>query len=248
MTDLHDKMALVTGGGSGVGAAIALALAKAGAAVWIAGRSRERLEKMASLHKRIACVVADVSNEKSVISMFATTGPCNIVIANAGASESAPFVKTGMDAWQRMINVNLTGVFLTLREGLRLMPENSGRLIALSSTAGLKGYAYVAPYAAAKHGVIGLVRSLALETAKMDITVNAVCPGFVDTEMTDRSVNAITGKTGMNEEEVRARLASLNPQNRLIMADEIAAQVLWLCSDGARSVNGQALSICGGET
>ncbi len=247
MSDLVGKSVLITGGGSGVGAVMAQAFAEAGAGVWIAGRCEERLQALATKHTGISYVVADVTDEKSVKAMFAASGTVDIVIANAGASESSAFAKTTLESWQRMLSVNLTGVFLTLREGLRQMTQRPGRLIAIASTAGLKGYAYVAPYAAAKHGVVGLVRSLALEIANSDITVNAICPGFLDTEMTDRSVANIMEKTGMDEDKARAELAGHNPQGRLIDPREVAETALWLCSDGAVSVNGQAISLSGGE-
>ena len=247
MSDLANKTVLITGGGSGVGAAMALSFANVGARVFIAGRSEDRLQGVAARHERISSVVADVTDEQSVADMFATCGPVDFVIANAGASESAPFAKTDLASWQHMLAVNLTGVFLTLRDGLRQIPDQGGRLIAIASTAGLKGYAYVAPYAAAKHGVVGMVRSLALEIAKTKTTVNAICPGFLDTEMTDRSVANIMEKTGMDEAKARGALSSHNPQGRLIDPDEVAQTALWLCSDGAASVNGQAISISGGE-
>ena len=247
MSDLAGKTALITGGGSGAGSAMALAFAECGTKVWIAGRSEERLQKAASAHENISPVVADVTSEQSIMEMFETTGPCHFIIANAGASESAPFVKTDMDAWQRMIGVNLTGVFLTLREGLLKMPNQGGRLIAIASSAGLKGYAYVAPYAAAKHGVVGLVKSLALEVAKSPITVNAICPGFMDTEMTAQSIANIMEKTGMTKDDARAALLAHNPQGKLIDPVDVAKTALWLCSDGAASVNGQAIALCGGE-
>ena len=244
---LTGKKALVTGGGGGVGTAIALALAEAGAHVWIAGRSEEQLLRTAARHEAISTIVADVTDENSVTAMFADCGSCDIVVANAGASESMPFIKTETESWDRMIAVNLTGVFLTFREGLRQMSSKSGRLIAIASTAGLKGYAYVAPYTAAKHGVVGMVRSLALETATTDITVNAICPGFLNTKMTDRSIANIVAKTGMSEDKARAALTSHNPQGRLIQPGEVADTVLWLCGDDATSVNGQAIPISGGE-
>ena len=247
MINLGGKTALITGGGSGVGAAMAMAFAEAGAAVWISGRNEDRLQKVALGHEGISPVVADVTSEQSVKAMFATSGQVDIVIANAGASESAPFLKTDLASWQNMIAVNLTGVFLTLREGLRQIPDCGGRLIAVASTAGLKGYAYVAPYAAAKHGVVGMVRSLGLEIAKTKTTANAICPGFLDTEMTDRSVANIVDKTGMNEAKARAALTSHNPQGRLIQPREVADTALWLCSEGAASINGQAISLSGGE-
>lgn len=238
------RSVLITGGGSGVGAAMATAFADAGARVTIAGRTLEPLQRVAGW--RMAAIQADVTSEASVSSLFAEAGPQDIVVANAGASESAPFAKTTSEAWERMLAVNLTGVFLTLREGLRQMGD-WGRLISVASTAGLKGYAYVAPYAAAKHGVIGLTRSLALETARKRITVNAICPGFLDSDMTERNVAEIARTTGRTAEEARAGLARFNPQGRLILPSEVAAAALWLCGPGSDAVNGQAISLSGGE-
>ena len=238
------RSVLITGGGSGVGAAMATAFADAGARVTIAGRTLEPLQRVAG--RRMAAIQADVTSEASVSSLFAEAGPRDIVVANAGASESAPFAKTTSEAWERMLAVNLTGVFLTLREGLRRMGD-WGRLISVASTAGLKGYAYAAPYAAAKHGVIGLTRSLALETARKGITVNAICPGFLDSDMTERNLAEIARTTGRTAEEARAGLARFNPQGRLILPSEVAAAALWLCGPGSDAVNGQAISLSGGE-
>lgn len=238
------RSVLVTGGGSGVGAAIAATFADAGARVTIAGRRLEPLQKVAG--QRMTAIQADVTSEASVSDLFAQAGPQEIVVANAGASESAPFAKTTFEAWERMLAVNLTGVFLTLREGLRQMGD-WGRLISVASTAGLKGYAYVAPYVAAKHGVIGLTRSLALETARKGITVNAICPGFLDSDMTERNVAEIARTTGRTAEEARAGLARFNPQGRLVLPSEVAAAALWLCQPGSDAVNGQAIALSGGE-
>ena len=246
MTDLSGKRALVTGGGSGAGAALALAFAEAGAEVVISGRRLEALAATAARHPGIRAVQGDVTDEASVKRMFAEAGPCDIVIANAGAADSAPMGRTTLEQWNAMLAVNLTGVFLTFREGLAQLP-GWGRLIAVASTAGLKGYAYVAPYAAAKHGVVGLCRSLALEVAKKPITVNALCPGFLDTEMTDRSVANIVEKTGMSDADARATLAATNPQKRLIQPAEVSSAALWLCAPGSEGINGQALAIAGGE-
>lgn len=237
---------LITGGGTGVGAAMARDFAAAGAQVVIAGRRAEPLQAVADGSDLIRAVTADVTDEASVAQMFATAGPVDVVIANAGAAESAPFAKTSLDSWNQMLAVNLTGTFLTLRAGLAQM-QGWGRLISVASTAGLKGYAYVAPYTAAKHGVVGLTRALAQEVAQSEVTVNALCPGFLDTEMTDRSVANIVEKTGMAPDKARASLARHNPQKRLIQPNEVAAAALWLCGAGSEGINGQAIPIAGGE-
>lgn len=245
---LAGKRVLITGGGSGVGANMALAFASAGAEVIITGRRLEVLEQVAAQHSAIRGIAADVTDEASVQALFAAAGLVDIVIANAGAAESAPLAKTSLATWQNMLAVNLTGVFLTLREGLKQLQQRDwGRLIVVASTAGLKGYAYVAPYAAAKHGAIGLVRSLALEVAIKGITVNALCPGFLDTEMTERSVANIMQKTGRSHEKAIAVLAATNPQQRLIQPSEVSSAAVWLCAAGSEGINGQALAIAGGE-
>lgn len=240
------KRVLITGGGTGAGADLALGFAHAGAEVVITGRRSEPLRATAARHDAISWVLADVTDEASVQAMFAEAGPCQIVIANAGAADSRVMAKTTLDQWNAMIAVNLTGAFLTLREGLTQM-DGWGRLIAIASTAGLKGYAKIAPYAAAKHGVIGIVRSLALEIARSPVTVNAICPGFLDTPMTDHTVEVIAEKTGRSLAEARAALEAMSPQNRLIQPAEVTASALWLCARGSEGVNGQALSINGGE-
>ncbi|MGO4853998.1 SDR family NAD(P)-dependent oxidoreductase [Phaeovulum sp. W22_SRMD_FR3] len=245
---LAGRKALVTGGGSGVGAVIALRLAEAGAEVLICGRRPEPLAEVAARHPRISTTVCDITDEAAMVAMVAGFSP-DIVIANAGASESAPFARTELAAFERMLTTNLTGTFLTLREGTKALQNKPwGRLIAIASTAGLKGYPYVAPYAAAKHGVIGMVRSLALELARKGITVNAICPGFLDTEMTERSIATIVAKTGRSPEEARASLEASNPMHRLVPPDDVAQAVLWLCAPGSDMVTGQAISVSGGET
>ena len=241
---LSGKRVLITGGGSGLGADLARGFAAAGAEVVIAGRRADALARVAT--GGIRAVQADVTEEASVQAMFAAAGACDIVIANAGAADSAPMARTTLAQWNAMIAVNLTGVFLTLRDGLNQM-QGWGRLIAISSTAGLRGYPKITPYAAAKHGVIGLTRSLALEIARRDITVNALCPGYLDTEMTDHSVAVIMQKTGRTEAEARATLAAMSPQNRLIQPREVTAAALWLCGPGSEGLNGQAVAINGGE-
>ena len=243
---LVGRRALITGGGSGLGADLARRFAAAGFEVVIAGRRIEPLQAVAKSAPNIRVIAADITLEDSVKALFAAAGPCDIVIANAGAATSAPFGRTSLVQWNDIISVNLTGTFLTLREGLNQMP-NWGRLIAIASIAGLKGYPYVAPYVAAKHGVVGLVRSLALEVARKPITVNALCPGYLNTEMTDRSVENIVQKTGRSPDEARALLTIHNPQGRLIEPSEVTSAALWLCRAGSEGVNGQAIAISGGE-
>lgn len=243
---LSGRRVLITGGGTGVGADLARGFSAAGAEVVIAGRRLDRLQSVAAALPGVRSVVADVTDEASVRAMFAAAGACDIVIANAGAADSAPMARTTLAQWNAMIAVNLTGVFLTLRDGLNQMP-GWGRLISVASTAGLKGYAKVVPYAAAKHGVIGLTRSLALEVARKDITVNALCPGFLDTEMTAQSIDVIVQKTGRDATAAKAALEAMNPQNRLIQPAEVTAAALWLCGPGSQGINGQAITIAGGE-
>jgi len=252
MGALDCKHAVVTGAGSGIGAAIAKTLAQAGAAVTLSGRRREPLEAVAAQLPRTHVATADVTDEAAVAALFDSArdafGPVDIVIANAGAAESAPIASVDLDAWRRMIDVNLTGAFLTARAGLADMTARGwGRLIFVASTAGLKGYAYVAPYCAAKHGVIGLARALAQETARKGVTVNALCPGYTDTPLLEGAVRTIVDVTGRSADDARASLAAANPQGRLVRPDEVASAALWLCAPGADAITGQAFAIAGGE-
>jgi NAD(P)-dependent dehydrogenase (short-subunit alcohol dehydrogenase family) len=178
----------------------------------------------------------------------AAFGPVDFLVANAGAAASLPFIKSGGEVFARMFDVNVMGVVHAAQAVLGPMVERGfGRIVAVSSTAGVKGYPYVSAYCAAKHAVVGLVRALALETATSGVTVNAVCPGFTDTDLVDESIDRIVAKTGRSREDALAELVKHNPQKRLVDASEVADAVLWLCGDGARSVTGQAIVVAGGE-
>ena len=178
----------------------------------------------------------------------AALGPVSMLVNNAGQAESAPFGKTSPELWQRMLDVNLTGTFLCTQSALPdMLAARAGRIVNIASTAGQRGYAYVAAYVAAKHGVIGLTRALALEMAQKGITVNAVCPGYTETEILRQSINNVMAKTGRSEAEARAEFAQSNPQRRMVQPQEVADAVQWLCSDAAASITGQSISVSGGE-
>ncbi len=244
--ELH---AVVTGGGSGIGAAVAASLLKEGHRVTLMGRNLQRLQEQQQRLGEVAVQVCDVGDEASVQAAFAAVGPVDILINNAGQVETAPLARTSLEAWQRMLNVNLTGTFLCSRAVIPAMRERGfGRIVNVASTAGLKGYAYVAAYCAAKHGVVGLTRALALELAKSGVTVNAVCPGYTETEIVATAIANIQAKTGRAADEARAELSKANPQGRLIAPEEVAASVLWLTRPEAGGINGQAIAVCGGET
>lgn len=237
------RRVLVTGGGSGIGRAVARAFADAGEQVTIAGRRLEALEETDG-GRGMTCRAADVTDEASVQSLF--DQPYDVVVANAGMGKSAKIANTSLQMWNDTLAVTLTGVFLTFRAALARMGDG-GRLIAISSIAGLKGGANIGAYSAAKHGVIGLVRSLALEVAKSGITCNAVCPGYVDTEMADGAIQGLMKRFGLSHEEALARVVGGNPVGRIISPQEVAAAVLYLAAPEAAMVNGHALSISGGE-
>ncbi len=243
--------ALVTGGGRGIGREVAAALVRTGATVTVLGRNRATLDEAVAAGVAHFAAVADVADRATLcaeIGKAAARQPIDILIANAGAAESAPFAKSDAALFRRMMDVNFMGVVHAVQAvlpGMRARPY--GRIVAIASTAGLKGYPYVTAYTAAKHAVVGLVRSLALELAATRITVNAVCPGFTDTDLVAGSIETIMQKTGRSREQAIAELARHNPQGRLVRPAEVADTVLWLCGEGASAITGQAIAVAGGE-
>jgi NAD(P)-dependent dehydrogenase (short-subunit alcohol dehydrogenase family) len=251
--DLQGRHALVTGAARGIGAAIARMLADQGARLTLLGRNPDTLAALAAqLPGEHGFVLADVGDEPQVRAAFAQAraarGPIAILVNNAGQAESAPFAKTTLEAWQRMLSVNLTGTFLCTQAALPdMLAGGGGRIVNIASTAAQRGYAYVSAYVAAKHGVLGLTRSLALELARKNITVNAVCPGYTETDILRESIANVVAKTGRSEEEARAEFAAGNPQQRIVQPQQVADAVRWLCGDGAAAITGQAISVSGGE-
>lgn len=249
---LDSKHAVVTGGGTGVGAAIAVALAGAGAVVTIVGRRAEALDETATRHSAIATQVADVTDRASLDAAMQAArdrvGPIDIMIANAGVSSSKPFHRLDSNDMNAALSVNVLGVFNSFQIAHADMREQGwGRLIAIASTAGLRGYPYVSHYCASKHAAVGMVRALAQEVGRLGVTANAICPSYVDTPMTEQTIDNIAAQTGRTREEALEALTAANPQGRLITPAEVAGTVLWLCSDAAASVNGQAIPVDGGE-
>ncbi len=237
------RRVLVTGGGSGIGRAVARAFAAEGDAVTITGRRPEPLAETANGFD-MACHTADTTDEARLTEIFAA--PFDVVVANAGVGHSAKVKDTTLADWNRVIETNLTGVFLVFRAALQGMGKG-GRLIAVASTAALQGGSNIGAYSASKHGVLGLVRSTAKEVAKSGITCNAICPGFVATEMAEQAVANVMAKFDVSEEKATAMIVGGNPMKRMIDAEEVAAAALFLASAGASSVNGHALSVSGGE-
>ena len=237
------RRVLVTGGGTGIGRAIAHAFADHGDAVTIAGRRIEPLHETAE-GREITCCQADVTSEADIAALF--DKPFDVVIANAGWGASGKVSKLSLDDWNATLAVNLTGTFLTFREALRTGPADA-RLIAIASTASLQGNASVPAYTAAKHGVLGLVRSIALDVAKTGGTCNAICPGFTDTDLAEGAITGLMQRFDLDREAATAKVAAGNPQGRLITPSEIAGTALFLASPAAAAINGHALSVSGGE-
>ncbi len=243
--------AVVTGGASGIGAAIAEQFSKAGMSVTLMGRDQERLLEAANRLSASSQQV-DISNPDDVRRGFAAAvennGAVTILVNNAGSAESSAFTKMSDELWGRMLSVNLTGTYLCTKAVIDSMSKTGfGRIINIASTASLKGYAYVSAYCAAKHGVLGLTRALALELAKKGVTVNAICPGYTDTELVSRSLDTIVEKTGMQRQQALAELVKNNPQGRLIKPEEVAETAIWLCHPNSASITGQAIAVAGGE-
>jgi len=244
---LDNKLALITGGGRGIGRAIAMLFAQHGARVAVAARTREQVDSVAQeIGSSARALVCDVSSPESVTQMFADIRP-DILVNNAGIAESAPFVNTSDELWQRHLAINLSGTFYCTRAALPAMLEQRwGRIINIASIAAKAGAPYIAAYAASKHGVLGLTRSVALEVASSGVTVNAICPGYVDTEMVERGVERITARTGRSAEEALDALKRMSPQNRLVTPEEVASLAWLLASEDGRGINGQGINIDGG--
>lgn len=255
MSALAGKHALVTGASRGIGTAIAAALVADGARVSLLGRDANSLGQVVKQlgdERTATAITTDITDGAAVLNAFATArsqfGPVQILINNAGQAQSAKFTDTDETLWNRLIAVNLTGTYLCSRQAIAdMLQAGFGRIVNIASTAGLRGGSYISAYASSKHAVIGLTRSLALEYAARNITVNAVCPGYVNTEMTRNTIANIATKTGRSESEALAALVATNPQRRLIEPREVAATVMWLCRPGTESVTGQSIVVAGGE-
>jgi len=249
---LEGRHALITGGGTGIGAAAATHLHAAGARISVTGRRREPLDKIAAMVSGTA-VQCDVTDPAQIARAFdearAANGPIEMLVVNAGIAESAPFHKMTRDSWDRIIATNLTAAFECSQAAIGdLLKSENGRLVFVASVASLRGVPYAAHYAASKHGLLGLMRSLAAEYAKSNLTVNAVCPGYVDTPMTDQSIARVSEITGRSEDQSRSAITNMNASGRLVDPDGIATMILTLCLPQSRDVNGAAVTIDGGTS
>ena len=246
------KHALVTGGGTGIGRGIALALAEQGAEVTITGRRMEKLQEVARLNSRIHPLEMDVADEASVRDGIAKAaddrGPVQICVANAGIAEGGPFESTSLSAWRKMMAINLDGVFLTFQAAMQTLPvAMPARMLVVSSIAGVRGLKNAIPYTVTKHGVIGLIRGLSEEFMRKPITFNALCPGYVDTDIVRNQLPGLMKRFDVDEQGALAMMAKGNRHQKLLEVDETTAAALWLCSEGARSINGQTIEISGGQ-
>ncbi len=247
------RHALVTGGGQGIGAAIAQALVARGLNVTVLGRRLAVVQALADTDpEHLHAVSADVADAaqvaEAVASAEARFGPVDVLVNNAGQAQTAPFLKMDLALWHQMLSVNLTGTLVCTQSVLPgMVARGWGRVVNVASTAGQVGYAYVSAYCAAKHGVVGLTKSLALEMAKKGVTVNAVCPGYTETDIVRESIERVVAKTGRTAEEARAEFVKSNPQGKLVQPEQVADAVAWLCGEGASAVTGQQISVAGGE-
>jgi NAD(P)-dependent dehydrogenase (short-subunit alcohol dehydrogenase family) len=247
MGRLDGRHALVTGGGSGIGAAIAGALAGDGARLTLLGRDAGRLEATAARHGATT-LVCDVTDEDAVADACARAGAVDVLVNNAGAAESATLARTGLDLFRRLHDVNAAGAFLTCRALVPGMVERGfGRIVNVASTAGLRGYPYVTAYCASKHALVGFTRALALELAATPVTVNAVCPGYTETPLLERTVERIVETTGRDDDAARRALLRDNPQGRFVQPAEVASAVAWLCEPAQAAVTGRELVVAGAE-